>query len=273
LGGNYVSSLPGGVCADDDATARQLVQAAVRHTCEERARYLWLRDLRRKLAGASLRTQVEYEYVVSGIPTDPDALWKQLRRDVRRQLRKAQRHKLVVAWDNGNLDGFYRIHAITMRDLGSPAVPKSFFERALQVFPDRVRLHTVDLPTQTIGSQFSFVSNGVLYCPYGSSLRRYFSVYPNDLSSWESLRYACANGCGEVNLGRSVLGSGHAAFKRKYLAEPREVFYQTYLNTARTSPAVRGGSVYRFTRPFWRRLPLPVAGAVSALVRRVVPLG
>lgn len=273
LGGRYISSLPGGVCADDAVTARQLVQAAIRLTRDKDARYLWLRDAFWKSESCSLETRTEYHFVIGDIPSDPGAMWKRLRRDVRRQIRRAQRQSVVVAWDNGNLDGFYRIHAITMRDLGSPALPRLFFERALELFPDRVRIHTVNLADRAIGSQFSFGFKGVLHCPYGSSLRQFFSVYPNDLSAWETVRYACGSGCREVNFGRSALGSGHAAFKQKYLAEPRAVFYQTYLNTARSSPEVRGGRAYQVARPVWRRLPLAVANALSAIVRRAIPLG
>jgi FemAB-related protein (PEP-CTERM system-associated) len=273
LGGNYISSLPGGVCADDPVTAQQLVRAAIQLTRETGARYLWLREVRCVADGHGLETRTEYEYVIGDIPRDPDTMWKRVRRGVRQGVRRARREGLVTVWGNENLGDFYRVHATAMRDLGSPAVPRCFFERALEQFPGNARVMTVYLADQAIAGRFSFGFNGVLHCTHGPSLRRFFKLQPNDLSDWTSVQYACEHGYREVNLGRSPLGSGHAAYKEKYHAVPREMFYQSYLNTARASPEVRGGRAYRLVRPIWRHLPVPVANALSTVARGAMPLG
>ena len=84
LGTNYVSSLPGGVCADDSHTARRLIRAAIELTRERGARYLKLRDGLRKWADEQLGARVEHTYVLNDVPPDPEVMWGRVKRNVRK---------------------------------------------------------------------------------------------------------------------------------------------------------------------------------------------
>jgi serine/alanine adding enzyme len=273
VGGNYVSSMPGGVCTSDEGTAQLLIQAAIEITRERGARYLSLRDGYRRWNDDRLTTQVEYTYVLHDLSPGAEAIWRQLSKNVRWAVRRARKAGLVAVWDCENLDSFYRVYATTMRDLGTPAVPRRFFEESLEQFPDNLRILTVRQADRILGGFVAFVFKGVLNGLFGSSLRDARKLGPNDLAFWETIRYACENGCRAADLGRSAAGSGHAWFKRKFLAKPREVYYQYYLNTARTAPVARGHKLYPLVSPIWRRLPLPVADALSPVIRRSFPLG
>ena len=277
LGSNYISSLRGGVCADDVDAAQQLIQAAIDLTRERNARYLKLRDGVQKWNDDRLETKIEYAYVLANLPPDPDTIWQTpqargFRRSVRKSVRKARREGLSVAWGNENLDGFYRVYATAVRDLGTPALPRRFFEKELEQFPNDIRILTVCLADQIIGGICFFTINNVLYALHGLSLQKYFSLQPNDLLYWEAIKYACEHGYRALNLGRSAPGSGHAWFKEKYMARPRELYYQYYLHKAKTVPGVRGGQLYRVVSKVWKYLPLPIANSLSPVVRRMIPM-
>lgn len=273
LGGNYVSSLPGGVCANDEDTAQQLIQAAIEFTRERGARYLKLRDGVRRWNDDRLETQIEYTYVLDELPPDPDLIWRGVRANVRTPVRKARKEGLVAVWSNDNLDGFYHAYATNMRDLGTPLVHKCFFEKAIEQFPNNAQILTAHLANQVIGGMFIFTFNRVLNNPFASSIRSFFKLCPNDLLYWEAIRYACKDGYRAFDMGKSAKGSGNARFKEKFLAKPRELFYQYYLNTAKAVPVTRGGKMYRMASPIWRRLPLWITNSLGPVIRYVMPLG
>ncbi len=273
LGGNYISSLPGGVYADNGDTAQQLIQAAIELARERGVRYLSLRDGVRQWSSDELKTRLEYTYVLDDLPSEPDIIWRNVRANVRTPVRKARKEGLVTVWDNEYLDGFYRVYATNMRDLGTPALPKSFFRKALEYFPDNTHILVVRWADQIIGGMFIFTFNRVLNNPFASSLRPFFKLGPNDLLYWEAIRYACHNGYHAFDMGRSAQGSGNAWFKEKFLAKPKELFYQYYLNTENDVPATRGGKIYQIVSPIWKRLPLWITNGIGPVIRGGVPLG
>ena len=62
FGGKYISSMPGGVCADTEDVVRVLIDTAVENTREKDAKYLKIRDSYSKcdFSGGQLEEQIEY---------------------------------------------------------------------------------------------------------------------------------------------------------------------------------------------------------------------
>lgn len=273
LGGNYISSLPGGVCAADEETSHQLIEAAINLTKVKKAKYLRLRDGRQFWSADKLDTRIGYTYVLDNLPPNPDIFWHKLRSTVRTRVRKARKEKLVTAWDNSKLDAFYRVYMTNMRDLGTPAIPHRFFKLATDLFPDMIKLLTVQQADRVIGGMYFSSFNQILSNPFASSLRESFQLCPNDLLYWEAIRYVCENGYQKLDLGTSIENSGHARFKEKFLAMPQKIFQQYHLNSANSLPASRGGNIYHALSKVWRYLPLPIANGFSPIIRRMIPLG
>lgn len=68
LAGDYVTSLPGGICTDDEEAARQLFDHARGLVDANRAKYLILRDGRRKWDFPDVRTDEELVTFIIEIP-------------------------------------------------------------------------------------------------------------------------------------------------------------------------------------------------------------
>ena len=54
--------------------------------------------------------------------------------------------------DINDLDDFYHVFAINMRDLGTPVYSKAFFKNMLEEFPNEIHIFSVLLEGKVIGS-------------------------------------------------------------------------------------------------------------------------
>jgi FemAB-related protein (PEP-CTERM system-associated) len=275
FGGNYVSSLPGGICANSNEIACQLIDKAVEITKNRKAKYLKIRDGHKEWKYDGLVTHIEYTFVADNLPSDPEVIWKSLNKYVRKKVSKAKKAELTVEWGKDNLEYFHSVYSTNMRDLGTPATPKGLFQRVIKKFPKNSDLlsarYKENGENKVIGGMFVFYHNGIIYGLIASSLRDYFEYCPNDILYWEVLSHSCEKGLREFDMGRSEKDSGVAKFKEKWTAKPRELFYQYFLNTARKIPDTRGGMKYKIGSKIWRRLPLRITDGLSPMIRKSVP--
>lgn len=271
ISGNYLTSLPGGLIASTEESAGLLITRAIEITKKYNAEYLKLRDGNIQWPHGSLRTTVEYTYVIDPCPQDPQVIWQAVKANARTPVRRAQDEGLITAWGLDNFESFYRVYATNMRDLGSPATPKILFQHAINQFPGKIDLLTAKYKNKIIGGMLFFYHQGKIYNPIASSLRTYFKLQPNDLLYWEALKHSCEEAFSAFDMGRSEENSGNAKFKIKWTAQPRELFYQYFLNTAKDIPDTRGGRIYKTGSRIWKHLPLFIANSLSPFIRRSVP--
>ena len=113
---------------------------------------------------------------------------------------------------------------------------------------------------------------GTLSALQAGSLREYWRKRVNNLLYWEALRFASENGHGYFDFGRSIAGSGPAAFKRTFRAQPQQLFYEYYLHRANHLPMIRQDNPqFRLVRKAWTRLPLFVTKWMGPLLIRNIP--
>src|SRR5690606_17770867 len=130
--GGFLVSLPyvntGGVVAEDDETARGLVDRAVRLADELKVRYLELRHERPGDHPALVRQAGSKVHMRVRLPKRPEDLWSRVSPKVRNQVRKGWRFGVTVSWGAEEaLPDFYRVFSENMRDLGTPVYGRSFF--------------------------------------------------------------------------------------------------------------------------------------------------
>src|SRR6185369_10200078 len=130
------------------------------------------------------------------IPADADCLWHRLDKDVRYQVRKAERAGLAV-------------------EAGGAEQLASFYD----VFAVRARVLLVRRGRTVIGGLMTIAFKDRLTVPWASCLKQYFSLCPNMLLYWEALRRACAGGFRRFDFGRSTRDSGTHRFKQQWGAE------------------------------------------------------
>src|SRR4030095_1619194 len=130
LFGRFLVSVPflnyGGVLASDAAACGALVAHAREIAHRFGATHVELRHTSRQLAGFPCR---EHKIKLTRpLPATSEALWSEVDRKVRNQVRKAQKDGLIAKIGGAELlNDFYSVFSRNMRDLGTPVYPKDLF--------------------------------------------------------------------------------------------------------------------------------------------------
>jgi FemAB-related protein (PEP-CTERM system-associated) len=272
LFGTVLTSMPfldtGGPCS----TSRELSHTLVVSLIEEAYRYgaHWV-ELR-CTAELDLPVPALTDKVTLTLPltADPDCLWRRLDPKVRNQVRKAERSGLSVEVGGAErLSDFYAVFAVNMRDLGSPVHARSFFEAIFAAFGQDARIVLVSQGTAVIGGLIALLFKDTFSVPWASSLRQYFSLCPNNLLYWETLRSACKEGFQRFDFGRSSRNSGTYRFKRQWGAQEAPLFWYTIpigRGQRMRLPSIdaRGSLATRL----WQRLPVSLTRWFGPHIRK-----
>src|SRR5256886_15142225 len=89
----------------------------------------------------------------------------------RSQLRRPQRDGLDARFGVAELPAFYEVFARNMRSLGTPVLPRAFFERLSRAFGGLVVFGTVYRRAEPVAAGCGFVWHGGVEKTMGSSLR------------------------------------------------------------------------------------------------------
>lgn len=277
LSGHFLTSMPGGICAQGDQAAAALVERAKELVKTSKAKYLILRNGHHKWDVPELVTNEDHCTLVVKLSKDPEQVWRRTKKRARQLTNKAIKAEVEVVTGLGFLDDFYPAYSQAMRDTGTPTLGLRFFRNVAAQFPAHFNLMTVRHDRQILGGGFMAPFKDTVYCTWGGMLRPFYDLRPNHLLYWETLKYGCENGFQWVDLGRSRWDSGTFVFKMNWGAEPRPLYQQYYLNGISRPPAVgssREADVkYRLFVNVWRRLPLQVTEALGPQLRKRMPFG
>jgi len=272
LFGTVLTSMPfldtGGPCSTSRALSHTLVASLI----EEAGRVGASRVELRCTAALDLPVPVLNDKVSLVLPltADPDCLWRRLNPKVRNQVRKAERSGLSIEFGGAEkLDDFYAIFAANMRDLGSPVHARGFFRATFSSFGHDARVVLVRKGAVAVGGLIALAFKNILVVPWASSLRQYFSLCPNNLLYWETLRSACKEGFGRFDFGRSSRNSGTYHFKRQWGALEEPLFWYTlplgharHLSLSSTDP--QAAILVRL----WQRLPVRLTRWIGPCIRK-----
>jgi serine/alanine adding enzyme len=271
--GKHIISVPflnsGGVCATDDDARSALLDAAGCSVRHYRAGHFELRCDRPPPDGIAAR---EHKVrIVLDLPESADQLWSSLRSEIRNRTRRAEKAGLRVEFGSSELDGFYRVFAENMRDLGVPAHPLRFFAAVIERFGAdsgaevgnvRAELAVVKDGSEVIGGAILFRFRDTLEVPWISCSRERFEQCPNNILYWEIMRRACEQGCRKFDFGRSSPDTGPATFKMRWGARVEQLFWHYILPDGGTMPAETGSAnpKFRLASALWKRAPRAVTG-------------
>ena len=97
-------------------------------------------------------------------------------------------------------------------------------------------------------------------------------MHANYVLYWEMIKDACERGFRRYHLGRSTSGSGAEQFKKKWNAEPTQLYWYYHQPDGKyVSPVNVNHPTYRFGIAVWRKLPLWVTRKVGPPLARVIP--
>jgi len=275
LFGRFAVSLPfvnyGGLIADDADARQRLVDEAGRLAAGKGWSHVELRHVERlcpQLADRQHKVAMRLP-----LPAQTDALWQAIDRKARNQVRKAQKSGLEAREGREELlDGFYRVFAENMRDLGTPVYSRRLFDAIARVLPDRVRVHQVRLGDEVVAGAVTIAWRSTIEVPWASSLQRHRDKCPNNLLYWSMLEGAVSRGMTVFDFGRSTPDEGTYHFKQQWGAVASPFHWEYWLPEGGVLPDQSPKNPkFRAAIAAWRRLPLWVANRLGPSIVRDIP--
>src|SRR5262249_1500940 len=146
------------------------------------------------------------------------------RNRVRRSLKNALRFE-----SSGDIATFYPIYAESLRNLGTPAPPRSFFECLKEEFSGSLEIAVVYAPSGPIPTTMSYAFKGQIAPYYTGALPIARSLHAYDFLYWQLMCDAAGRGFRVFDLGRSKFNTGAFDYKVYWGFQPHPLHYQYYL--------------------------------------------
>jgi FemAB-related protein (PEP-CTERM system-associated) len=255
----------GGPIAHDESSIAALDAAAMAIARQLNVDYVEYRQ--RTPSGRGRETKSSLYVTFRKYLNDPTDL-SFIPRKRRASLRKAQSLALTNAI-TPDVDAFYALYARNKRDLGTPAYPKSYFNKLIEAFGS-------DCEISFVGNRSGFFC-GVLSFYFRDEVLPYFSgatdearfCCANDLLYWNLMCRASQRGAFCFDFGRSKVGTGSFRYKELWGFEPQFLNYEFALLKRNRMPDLSPLSPrYRWLTSLWKRLPLPIANYLGPLISR-----
>lgn len=202
------------------------------------------------------------------IDPDPAANLTAIPRKQRAVIRQSLARPFTVTED-AELDDFFALYAVSVRNLGTPVFAKSYFRNLKATFGKDCEIRIVRHAGEPVCGVMSFYFRDEVLPYYAGARPAARDLGAYDFMYWHLLRDGALRGLKIFDFGRSKRGTGPFSFKRNWGFEPRAVAHHYRLIRSRGLPNVNPTNPkYRTMIEAWRRLPLPVANAISPLFSR-----
>lgn len=271
--GHYLVSMPflnyGGPLGTENAI-RALAARAVEEARRSGAGLLELRS--RTPLPVDLDVSHRKITVLLDLPGSGDALMKALPAKLRSQVRRPQKEGVTVRFGPDQVDPFFQVFSHHMRDLGTPTLPRGFFQQIAREFPDSSWFGCAWLNDRPIACGAGFAWGDEFEMTWASSLVAYNRIAPNMLVYWSFMERAIQSGLKVFNFGRCTPDSGTHRFKRQWGSRDAPLYW--YQRTRDGGPAATpspDSGAFSWGPRIWKRLPLPVATLLGPRIVRYIP--
>ena len=266
LFGDRWVSLPffnyGGPLCTDEAADTRLLASAVELARASRVPRLEIRDRKERNDYATRSDKVG---VVLALPGSVDALAELLGSKLRSQIRRADRERpQIVTGGRKLVNEFYALFAETMRDLGTPAYPRRFFEKMFDHVGADCTILIVRLGEDPAAGAVLTRFRDVTEIPWAANRQKYRSAAANMRLYWECLVHAIGTGSRSFDFGRSTRDSGTHRFKLQWGGQTVPMYWHYPLLPAGSATDAESGRAMTAARQIWQHLPLPIATRLGA---------
>jgi len=262
----------GGALAVDRDTELALVEDARRM-----ARALGVGRLELRYAhdpGLDLAPSSLYATFLQKLPADPADVMKEMPKRARAEVRKAiEKHGLELSEGEHYLTDLVELFGASKQEIGSPGLPRAWFQALLEELPGKVVLHLARRGPERVAATMSFVFKDTFsfyYIGARSTANREYSAtnfLTTRLQEWSSMR-----GLAVFDLGRSRVDTGPYQFKKNQGFEPTPLHYRYDLVRARELPSFNPSNPKTARlRETWSKLPPALARALSGRMMRYLP--
>ncbi|HEX2189851.1 MAG TPA: FemAB family XrtA/PEP-CTERM system-associated protein [Longimicrobiaceae bacterium] len=210
--------------------------------------------------------------VLLPLPPTAEELWeKGFRAKLRSQVRRPQKEGLTTRFGAGEAAAFYEVFARNMRDLGTPVLPRAWFERIARVFPEQAVFGVVYSGDTPVAAGCGFLWGGEFEMTWASSLREFNSVSPNMLLYWSFMEHVIGRGARVFNFGRCTPGAGTHRFKLQWGGHDVPLPWAQWSASGVAATPSPDRPVFRLATAAWQRIPVPVANLVGPTLARRLP--
>ena len=225
----------------------------------------------RHRVASSLRVSERKITVRLDLPATVDALWRAFPAKLRSQIRRPKKEGLETRFGADQVEAFYEVFARNMRSLGTPVLPRAFFERVAARLGGLVVFGAVYRGAQPVAAGCGFVWRDEFEMTWAASLREYSRLAPNMLLYASFMERMIAQGVRVFDFGRCTPGGGTHHFKQQWggVDLPLPWLQWSRRDVAATPSPDR--PAYRLAAAVWRRLPLAVTNRIGPLLACQLP--
>ncbi len=273
LFGDYLLSMPflndGGPLGTEEARAA-LGEEAV---AEARRAGVDLLELRgRAPVPGSFATSDRKLTVLMPLGTSAEALWENgLKAKVRSQVRRPMKEGMVARFGHEYLDPFYDVFSRTMRDLGTPVLPRRFFSSIAEHLHDHVTFCVIEHEGTALAAGCGFLWNGEFEITWAGALREASRMAPNMLLYWSLMEESIRKGASAFNFGRCSPDSGTHRFKRQWGGDDLPLPWSQWSPAGVASTPNPDSAKFRLATRVWSRLPVAVTNRLGPPLARLLP--
>lgn len=208
------------------------------------------------------------------LPDSSEELFNSFGSKIRSQIRRPLKENMYCKAGSENLiHDFYKVYSINMRDLGTPALPKSFFRDVIKTFPEHISIVCVYTKNhKPIAASFLIQYKDVCEIPWASSLKKFNRFSPNMLLYWESFKIAIERRCKQFDMGRCSPDGGTYRFKQQWGAQEKPLFWYYVLPNSEGLPELNPNNPkYSLLIKTWKKLPSVITNCISPFIIRNIP--
>lgn len=274
LFGDYLVSMPflnyGGAVGSDEAR-RLLAEWAAGKAAELGVDLLELRN-RQPQSVDGLTENARKLTVIKELPDSAETLWeKGLKAKVRSQVRRPMKEGMEIVFGSELLDDFYGVFSTTMRDLGTPVLPRPFFEKIAEAFGDSTIFAVVRHEGAPVAAACGLSWQGEFEITWAGASREHSRLAPNMLLYWGLMEESVRRGMTAFNFGRCSPDSGTHRFKRQWGSEDHELPWLQWSPSGVPSTPNPDSPKFRAATNVWSRLPVGVTNVIGPRLSRVIP--
>lgn len=210
--------------------------------------------------------------VVKRLPETTEELWeKGLKAKVRSQVRRPIKEGMEVTFGHDLLDDFYGVFSATMRDLGTPVLPRTFFRSIRRHLDDALLFAVVKLDGLPVAAGCGLMFGDELEITWAGSSRAHQRQAPNMLLYWGMMEEATRRGLGAFNFGRCSPDSGTHRFKKQWGSEDQPLPWMQWSPSGVASTPTPDGKKMQMATRTWSRLPVRVTNVLGPRLSRLIP--
>lgn len=287
LGKNLVSvpyAVYGGLLADDDRATTALLEHAAKLGRELGVGYVELRHLElrpgdrpRSPLYVTFRRDLPEQVadVMASIPKKARAEVRCAREPAAPAVEGKRRESFgITVTPDGSVDELFALFAENKRRLGSPALPKKWFQGLVDEFGKAAVIHrAVDPRGRTLAAVMSFCFKDTVYAYYSGSLNDVNDTGVNNWIYCAIMEWAVEQGYRRFDFGRSRADSGPAKFKKNmgFTAEPLHYEYLLLGPGAKLPDFHPSNPKLDLPRRLWSRMPMFLCNRLGARLSRYIP--